>query len=388
MKINALKNNNNLTLVLGTKHYQFTGEKADEVFDLAMKYHKNKTDDNLKKLQAMIAKINIVVHEGIVEEDGAGNFYLKGYRDVKMPEALAEQMIDYAENDYPTEALVNFWKLCMANPNKQARDDFFRYVKDFGITITDKGYAVLYKSVARKKEANDELVNFVSQQYTKIKRWKKAPSKYAVTSFKASDDSEEMEYDLVDCYGDDTPDPEHVDGSIGNLQDLHDNLDELLDETDAHYKPHHRGGDYGNKIQLGVPVTMPRNECDPDINIDCSYGLHVGARQYVKRFGSGKKLVLAVLVNPMNIVALPKYDHSKIRTCAYYPYAVMATGRDHWEEIEGGYYEEDYCDYEKEHIDEILSNLEVTKEGNTTTEETEETVKQSKQRLKNIYVEQ
>lgn len=350
MKINALKNNNNVTLILGTNHYQFTGEKADKVFDLAMKYHKNKTEENLQKLQEMIAKINIVVHAGLVEEDGAGNYYLKGYREIAMPDTLAEQIIEYAKKDYPVEALVNFWKLCMANPNKQARDDFFAYVKRFGITITDEGYAILYKSVARKEESDDELVNFISTEYTKIKRWKKAPSKYAVVDLDSG-------FELVDCYGNETPDPDEVAGSIGDLQTLHDNIDDVIAETDAHYEPHHRGGDYGNKIQLGEPVTMPRHKCDPNIRASCSYGLHVGARQYVKTFGSGNKLVLAVLVNPMNIVALPKYDHSKIRTCEYYPYAVMAIGRDHWEEIEGGYFEEDYCNYEKEHIDELISNL-------------------------------
>ena len=381
-KVTALKNNDNVSIILGTKHYQFTGDKAHKVFDLAAKYKKNQTEQNLEELENEIAKINIVLHHGLVEEDGNGNFYLKGYRGVEMPPALAETIIEYAENDYPVEALVNFWKLCMANPNTQARDDFFGYVQRFGITITDHGYAVLYKSVAREEEADDELVNFVSQQYQKIKRWKKAPSKYAVVDaaeYRPEDGAVEG-YDLVDCYGEDSKDPNDVQGSLGDLQYLHDNLDDLIEETDAHYVPHHSGGDYGNKIQLGKAVPMPREECDPDINNECSYGLHVGARQYVRTFGFGSKLVLAVLVNPMNIVALPKYDSSKIRTCEYYPYSVMAIDDEEWEEIEGGYFEEDYCDYEKDHIEEILSNLDSTE-----VETTEEETKERAERLINIY---
>lgn len=372
MRINALKNNNNISLVLGTRHYQFTGEKADKVFDLAMQYHKEKTEENLIALENEIAKINTIIHAGIVEEDGRGNYYLKGYRDVQMPEALALQIIEYAENDYPIDALVNFWKLCMANPNTQARDDFFDYVKEYGVTITDSGYAMLYKSVAREHEVDDELVNFVSGQYHKIKRWKKAPSKYVVI------ENDEGAYELISLY-----DEEEPENHLGDLQALHDDLDQLIEDTDAHYTPHHTGGDYGNKIQIGVPVTMPREECDPDINRGCSVGLHVGHRSYVKNFNFGnKKLILACLVNPMNVVALPTHDNSKMRTCEYYPYAVIAVGDEEWQEEESSYFEEDYCDYESEHIDEILANMTTHPQMETPEEEI---VESNKKRLVDFY---
>ena len=370
MKINAIRNNNHLILILGTRHYQFTGDKANEVFDLAMQYKKSPTEDNLKELNEKIAAINTVLHAGLVEEIG-GQFYLKGYRNVPMPEGLAKLVISYAENDYPTEALINFWKLCMVNPNKQAREGFFKYIQDYGVAITDKGYAILYKSVDRREEADDELVNFVSQQYTKIKRWKKAPSNYFVL--------EDLEGEYSLAYGDD--EAEWDKQQLGTLQELHDNIDDLIEETDSYYVPWHKGGDYGNKIQIGTPVTMPREECDPNIANSCSYGLHVGARSYVKNFNFGdKKLVLAVLVNPANIVALPQYDHSKIRVCEYYPYAVMSMGNDDWQEIETEYFEEDYCNYEEDHVNEMIEQL-VASEVELSEEEVEEHVN----RLVNIY---
>lgn len=74
-------------------------------------------------------------------------------------------------------------------------------------------------------------------------------------------------------------------------------------------------------------------------------------------FGN-RRLVLAVLVNPANIVALPESDHSKIRTCEYYPYAVMSVGNEEWEEIEVDYFEEDYCDYEEENLQNLIDQIE------------------------------
>jgi hypothetical protein len=65
----------------------------------------------------------------------------------------------------------------------------------------------------------------------------------------------------------------------------------------------------------------------------------------------------------MNIVALPKYDHSKIRCCEYFPYAVMAVDNEHWEEIESDYFEDDYCNYEKEHIDQLLESIQTNCAG-------------------------
>lgn len=370
MKVVAIKNNQNLTLILGTKHYQFSGDKADRVFERAQEYKKDPTEENLKELRESISKVNMIEHAGLIEEAPDGTYNLKGHRDIKMPKSLASRILEYVEKGYPVESFINFWKLCMANPNKQAREDFFGYVERFGIAITEKGYAILYKSVSRKEEADSELVNFISKEYIKIKKWKKSPKNYEVV-----DNGEEAEerYTLNDLYKNDSV------TNIGILQDLHDNLDDLIEQTDSYYVPHYTGGDYGNRIRIGEPVTMPREKCDPDISIDCSYGLHVGAREYVKTFGRGSKLVLAVLVNPMNIVALPRYDTSKIRVCEYYPYGVMAIDREEWEEIEGGFFEEDYCDYEKEHIDEMIANNLANEVGEEVVEE------EQRQRLIDIY---
>jgi hypothetical protein len=113
---------------------------------------------------------------------------------------------------------------------------------------------------------------------------------------------------------------------------------------------------------------MPRHLCDPDSSVSCSKGLHVGSHKYVDSFGSDMDVILAVAVNPRDIVALPDYDHSKIRTCRYLPYAVMEREDDgSWEEVESAQVQTDQLnedfDYEGE-----LETLE-EKDGLTDLEE-------------------
>ena len=121
------------------KHYQFTDERADEVFEAAIDYKADPTEENWKSLIEVVAKINVLVHNDLIVEDGEGRFYLKGLEGVEMPDILAEHIIEYAENGYPTESLVNFWKLLSVNPNPEAREGFFKYIQSHGLTITDKG---------------------------------------------------------------------------------------------------------------------------------------------------------------------------------------------------------------------------------------------------------
>ena len=128
-------------------------------------------------------------------------------------------------------------------------------------------------------------------------------------------------------------------------------------DTQPLWEPYHRGT-HGMEIRLGEVVTMPREKCDSDISRDCSYGLHVGSYEYVKSFGSQNGTVLACLVNPRDIVALPKYDHSKIRCCAYLPYGIIKKDEEgRWEEAETTHWEEAFIDYEKEELEKRIEEL-------------------------------
>jgi regulator of replication initiation timing len=77
------------------------------------------------------------------------------------------------------------------------------------------------------------------------------------------------------------------------------------------------------KQMFNVPVTMPRNQVDDNIEQTCSYGFHVCSWQYLPHYGSavsGHDAILLCEVVPTDIVAIPRdYNNSKIRTCAYTP---------------------------------------------------------------------
>ena len=75
--------------------------------------------------------------------------------------------------------------------------------------------------------------------------------------------------------------------------------------------------------RFGVPVSMPRNKVDDNIDNTCSYGLHVCCWNYIPHYGSavsGNDAIILVEVDPQDIVAIPRdYNNSKLRVCKYIP---------------------------------------------------------------------
>ncbi len=68
--------------------------------------------------------------------------------------------------------------------------------------------------------------------------------------------------------------------------------------------------------RVGNVVSMPRNQVDDLSERTCSHGLHVCSIGYLTHY-TGERLV-AVKVNPRNIVSIPKdYENSKMRVCEY-----------------------------------------------------------------------
>lgn len=65
----------------------------------------------------------------------------------------------------------------------------------------------------------------------------------------------------------------------------------------------------------GAIVEMPRNRVDDRSEVSCSFGLHVGSYSYFNSWGD---LMLAVKVNPRDVVSVPSdYNQSKMRVCRY-----------------------------------------------------------------------
>lgn len=66
---------------------------------------------------------------------------------------------------------------------------------------------------------------------------------------------------------------------------------------------------------VGAVVEMPRDKVDSNGRVECSVGLHVGTYGYASTF-SGDHMLL-VKVNPRDVVSVPEYDFSKLRSCRY-----------------------------------------------------------------------
>ena len=68
----------------------------------------------------------------------------------------------------------------------------------------------------------------------------------------------------------------------------------------------------------GDILSMPRHDVDDDRNRTCSYGFHAAAYEYAKNFMSHGDKLVAVKINPADVVSVPSdYKNQKLRTCRY-----------------------------------------------------------------------
>lgn len=67
---------------------------------------------------------------------------------------------------------------------------------------------------------------------------------------------------------------------------------------------------------IGNTVSEPRHETDPNPAVTCSRGIHFCSAPYLRFYTGGGTRVIAVKIDPMNVVAFPKdYNNEKGRCC-------------------------------------------------------------------------
>jgi len=105
--------------------------------------------------------------------------------------------------------------------------------------------------------------------------------------------------------------------------DIHDdsNPNDVI-YTDQHTKKF--------RITIGNVVTMPRGKCNADPDVGCSTGLHLKSKGYNLSLGN---VVITCLLNPKDVVAVPKYDTTKLRCCQYLPIGVAGTSSGRVEDV-------------------------------------------------------
>ena len=300
-----------VTVIIDGKHKRIRKDSpdADLVIALVKQYN---ACNILEERQDIITKIEELCNpakkiefnsDGRFEFDGNSAMYLKGTSD-PIPEFLAKKLLEYIDKGLNVEALVNFWKNTLLNPDKGVRQQLFGFLEHNGHPITDKGYFLAYKAVGVKRkydaETGEEVIN--------------------------------IRYD----------------------EDTGERVEETLNHSMT-FKPFHSGS-HGMTIKMGDPVTMPREDCDSDPDITCSAGLHVGSMDYVHDFGHGDSVILEVLVSPRNVVAVPTdYNNTKMRTCEYYPIAITNGENDTI------YLESDYAAFDHATMEDDIVNYEESK---------------------------
>lgn len=69
---------------------------------------------------------------------------------------------------------------------------------------------------------------------------------------------------------------------------------------------------------IGHTVSEPREETDPNPDVTCSRGLHFCSAPYLRFYQRGGVRIIAVKIDPANVVAFPKdYNNEKGRACEY-----------------------------------------------------------------------
>jgi hypothetical protein len=240
------------------------------------------------------------------------------------------------------EALKYFWMWAALNPIESSRNDLFAFVKKNDIAITKNGMLELYRRVVSVGAKDKELVQFVSEQYFKVKKWKKSPKNYHVYKYEIDEENNEWGYELLDDV-DYLRDP--LSDYVGVLGDLYISLNTMSENiyTDGHT---------GTKIiKIGHVYKEDEDKIDLDNTRDCSNGLHVGSKAFGFS-GFGDTGVVA-LVNPMKVRSVPVSDAHKMRVSEMFIVGVVELDQ-YSEHVDKG----DISDYSEVYFNSSLEELE------------------------------
>jgi len=274
--------------------------------------------------------------------------FLKGVK-LELPPVIiasfAEIIANMEENTYAEafqewekyfRALKMFWLQLALSPLEQCREDLLTFVKKNDVRITPNGNLVLYRRIVSIGGMEKPYTRFVSQEYFRIKKWKKSPKNYFVVD-------DYGEYKVVN-------DPK-TQGVIGSLYDLYHTLAETEENkfTSSHNKGKHI-------IKIGSVYKIPDTQINLDNGLCAAGGLHAAAVDY--NYSSFGDTPVVVLVNPSKAITVPKNETGKLRTTEMFiaaindkPFGV------HWDDDALAAVDEEYHQYTLLELEEILATM-------------------------------
>lgn len=205
--------------------------------------------------------------------------------------------LEQLEEQY--QALKMFWLKLAVNPIENSRNQLLTFVKKNDVRITSTGNLVLYRKIVTVEgTGSQELIAFISQQYTKIKKWKKSPTKYFIWG---EDNGtlvlRQEPYDKANG----------IEKLYGNLEQLYLDLPTMQENS---YTSQSNKGKY--TIKIGEVYKIDDSELNTDASVCHGGGLHAACVTY--NYGGYGDVPVVVLVNPSKALTVPYSDAGKLRT--------------------------------------------------------------------------
>jgi hypothetical protein len=395
--IKAMRVGNTIVCTIGSKMYQKVCNSNEDILSLYEKaLNTNESDyDEVKSLIACFEVSKTKDEERLEDEEkkvlnqkslidwmdsirnlGDEHFevigiklYMKGIN-ITVPEFLALEFAKRRDNQEDLSAMMNFWRLCALNPDPRCREDLYKFLINNDLTLTPSGYFVAYRNVNVKNEGLRERNEFVAEQWLKIKTQKKGPKNFVVVWNNEDQEFELMHEDKWSNVNDETYEAdkgyEDEDGfwveewEEEDLYEYQGNLQELYVEfvnLEASQQTVYTDGYTGRmEIILGQPVKIDRKQCDANPDRTCSRGLHAANSSWLTSgyFGS---VGLAVLINPMHVIAVPYTDGGKLRCCEYLPIATIEYNDEGKViPIDTNTFELEYAEYTQEELEDLIEN--------------------------------
>ena len=335
-------------------------EEATKIYKMVLSTKENPTDEAVKKLYAYLNDTTRIATIAGFEVDVVdGKVYLEGFN-TPVPQSISDIILEYYENDFPYQSIVNFWKLLMVNPDVRVRETLFDFLTKYNFVLTENGYFVTYKAVEIYKSKNDtdspkvsksknNLTSFVNDNFIKVKSWKKSAKNFTVYQ----KDGKYLLSETKKFKGNAT--------TIGVLNDLYVELfnisipvkEETKIESVIYTDKHTRT----MRIKLGQVVKQERDTCVGDPSIECASSLHSGSVIYVQNFANKIDTILSCLINPAHVVAVPKHDNTKLRSCEYFPLSVVDNFHSLSPNSQQSFFESDYIAYEKKELEKQIKMI-------------------------------
>lgn len=304
-------------MIILTNNYLFSNNQKIDINNEEYQYLLN----NIKfeeRILDFIKMKNRAINFDIIMEHYSDYFivhnnelYVRTY-DVPLSSNVINVLNTIIEGKGDVKGLVNFIILLSLNPDKEVINDIFNWFTSGKFCITYNGNIIGYRNVDTINK--NPLKEFASYEWLKLKRLHKNTSNKLIIKI-GENDYKMIKEDDYSYY--------KTCEVMGTLEQVYNSAPSSI------YTDKHTGK---MRIELLKEVSMSRSQCDTKREA-CSRGLHIAnINYYTFDFGD---TALVNLVSPYDIVAVPEYENTKFRTCAYLPLGLAEVKDEHiipWED--------------------------------------------------------